>query len=325
VDTGGEVFGSFDARRELVAYLDGFFGRRVDLGRSLELVVLTHPHKDHTLGVAELLAHGIRVRRAVTNGQRSGSGKAGQKKLLDEVPAASRREIGFATLGDVAARTDAVIDPVDCRPPGDPGAGVDPVIKVLWGEIGEDPGWGYEEYDGKREDHHDDENNHSLVLRVDYGKASLLLTGDLEAAAIPDFLAAHAGGLVDVDVYQAGHHGSANGTTRELLAAMTPKVAVISMGPAGRTCAQGHWWQKCYTAYSHGHPRRGVVRELERHVTLSRRNPVTVQVAERPRTFAPQEVRRCVYGTGWTGTVVLTARASDGWIEVEEPAAEPCG
>jgi len=35
---------------------------------------------------------------------------------------------------------------------------------------------------------------------------------------------------LDVDVYEVGHHGSHNGTTEELLDAMTPKIAAISVG-----------------------------------------------------------------------------------------------
>lgn len=330
IDTGGELYGGFDGRRELMAYLDAFFARRTDLGRTLAAVFLTHPHIDHTLGVRALIDDGITIERAVTNGQVPplarrrdlDKGRRGQLDLVDHVPDMWRREVTFPTVADVAPVTDALIDPVDCSGAG--GSGVDPRIRVLWGQIGQDPGWGYETHDRRREDRHDDENNHSLVIRVDYGDASLLLTGDLEQVAIADLLAAYAGGdLLDVDVYQVGHHGSHNGTTQDLLDAMTPKVAVVSMGPAGRKCSWRHPGG-CYTAYQHGHPRRNIVQELDRSVALRRPQPVTVPVARGQRDFVPEEVERCVYGTGWSGTVVLTADAA-GWIAVEEPAAEPCG
>jgi len=330
VDTGGERYAGFDGNRNLVAYLDDFFARRRDLQRTLEVVFLTHPHVDHTRGVEALINAGFTLKRAVTNGQVSAAGPStgldlgerGQRALLDHVPQIWRREVAFSTVSTVAPRTDDLIDPVDCRSAA-PG-GVDPRIRVLWGQIGKDPGWGYTGRENKRRYHFDNENNHSLVIRVDYGASSLLLTGDLEEAALPDFLAAYQGGnLLDVDIYQVGHHGSSNGTTTDLLAAMTPKVAVVSMGPASRKC---QWWRSggCFTAYRHGHPRQGIVQNLERHVTLRRRNPVKVQVARGQEDFVPADVERCIYGTGWSGTVVLGATAA-GWIGVEEPAGEPCG
>jgi len=46
----------------------------------------------------------------------------------------------------------------------------------LSGRRDDNPGWSYEDFDNK--------NNHSIVIRVDFGKASFLFTGDLEKPAI---------------------------------------------------------------------------------------------------------------------------------------------
>lgn len=74
-------------------------------------------------------------------------------------------------------------------------------------------------------------NNHSIVTRVDFGQSSFLFTGDLEEPGIKRLLDRHeTPTLLDVDVYHVGHHGSHNGTTAELLGAVTPKIAVISVG-----------------------------------------------------------------------------------------------
>lgn len=75
-------------------------------------------------------------------------------------------------------------------------------------------------------------NNDSIVLRLDYGAASLLLTGDAEAEAEQAMLAA--GLPLTADVLKIGHHGSDAGTTGEFLAAVQPQLAVISVGAENR-------------------------------------------------------------------------------------------
>src|SRR5262245_14054383 len=47
IDTGGEEGDDFSGNANLSDYLDEFFTRRTDLGRRLDLVVLSHPHIDH--------------------------------------------------------------------------------------------------------------------------------------------------------------------------------------------------------------------------------------------------------------------------------------
>src|SRR5580704_10658045 len=48
VDTGGEDNREFSSTKHLLQYLDGFFNSRPDLHNTLALLVLTHPHLDHT-------------------------------------------------------------------------------------------------------------------------------------------------------------------------------------------------------------------------------------------------------------------------------------
>jgi competence protein ComEC len=71
-------------------------------------------------------------------------------------------------------------------------------------------------------------NNDSLVMRIAGGDgASLLLEGDAETAPEEEMVAA--GGLSST-LLKVGHHGSLTSTTPEFLAAVHPKVAVISVG-----------------------------------------------------------------------------------------------
>ncbi len=70
-----------------------------------------------------------------------------------------------------------------------------------------------------------DENNASVVCRVDYGTVSFLFTGDLEREGEDELL--NAGVPLTTTVLKVGHHGGKNGTTRRFLEAIQPKIAVI--------------------------------------------------------------------------------------------------
>jgi competence protein ComEC len=74
-----------------------------------------------------------------------------------------------------------------------------------------------------------DENNNSLIVRMEYGGFSMLFTGDAEAEE-RDWLVANHAGLLDVNVLKASHHGGNNGTSPAWLAAVTPQAVVISAG-----------------------------------------------------------------------------------------------
>lgn len=73
-----------------------------------------------------------------------------------------------------------------------------------------------------------DENEGSLVCRVDLGESSFLFTGD--AGETSEYLMVSAGAPLDVDVLKVGHHGSAGSSSDIFLAAVTPEYAVVSVG-----------------------------------------------------------------------------------------------
>lgn len=73
------------------------------------------------------------------------------------------------------------------------------------------------------------ENNNSVVVRLEFGAFSMLFAGDAEVAERQWLVDNHAG-LLDVDVLKASHHGSHNGTSADWLAAVSPERVVISAG-----------------------------------------------------------------------------------------------
>ncbi len=300
IDTGGEQDGEFDSDAALTGYLDAFFARRTDLHRTLALVALTHPHIDHTRGVAAVTGR-YTILNAIDNGMTHGSGGAGQSELQqfarDHAATTHYRAVHLEEIPQPLGLTDAVIDPIRCP-------NIDPQIHALWGQVATDPGWPGIRF-GKTP--FQNANNHSVVLRVDFGKASALFTGDLEEPAIRELVKRSTGSdVLNVDVYQVGHHGSINGTLPELVAAMTPEFAVFSMGPATR--------QLTWSAWKYGHPRKEIVDMLQAGIARQR-EPINVQVGLQGEKFVPHKVEKAVYGTAWDGSVVVEATA-DGQFKV---------
>lgn len=86
-------------------------------------------------------------------------------------------------------------------------------------------------------------NDDSLAMKVTYGNTSLLLEGDAERQVERRI----AGEQPDADLLKVAHHGSATSTLPELLAAVHPKFAVISVGARN----------------NYGHPRAEVLQRLQ--------------------------------------------------------------
>ena len=74
----------------------------------------------------------------------------------------------------------------------------------------------------------DNENDNSVGIRMTYGDTSFLIYGDGEEAGEQAMIAS--GEELSSDVLMVSHHGSRNATTKEMLEAVKPGYAVISVG-----------------------------------------------------------------------------------------------
>jgi len=101
------------------------------------------------------------------------------------------------------------------------------------------------------ESHPSRPNDESLVIKISYGATSALLEGDAEKKTEQQV----ARESPQADLLKVAHHGSATSTIPELLAAVHPRFAVISVGVRN----------------VYGHPRREVLERLaEAHVVTYR-------------------------------------------------------
>jgi competence protein ComEC len=89
-------------------------------------------------------------------------------------------------------------------------------------------------------------NNASVVLKIQYGTISFLLTGDIEQEAEEVLL--HRDEGVAATVVKVPHHGSETSSTEAFVQAVRPWVAVISVGRQNKF----------------GHPSRGVLQRYQR-------------------------------------------------------------
>ncbi|MCP4445175.1 MAG: MBL fold metallo-hydrolase [Myxococcales bacterium] len=331
IDTGGEHNDAFDSEQGLIAFLRDFFERRTDLDRTLDALVISHPHIDHTRSIPAILQN-FRVRNVVDNGdvQDDIGGRpqtALHQWIYDHNQEIRKRnnarrqnggsgirfedEIGHYDVSseDISDKglSNGIIDPI----PSCPASQTDPKIQALWGMRL-----------GRREKGHN-ANNDSVVLRVDYGKSSALLSGDLELLSIvwmskhyKDNLA-----ILDTDIYYVPHHGSRNSTGMGWISYVSPKLAVMSVGPYDRHLKT---WPE-FTARSFGHPNKNTVEHLldpEHGVSAMREKPVTAMIGlrgawkETPSEWESRTIRRAIYATGWDGDIAVTAHA-DGKLEVE--------
>jgi competence protein ComEC len=170
--------------------------------RTLDLVVLTHPHADHVGGLVDVL-NSFSVRAIVHN--KIAYQSADYQKFLE---LASQHGIPLHNVfaGDRMALDSATSFSV-WYPPRDArqlsGAGFDP-------------------FDGE------DINDSSLVFELVCGDFTALFTGD-SPDVVQNFLLGE-GVVSPVRVLKVAHHGARDGLSSEFLKKLNPALAIISVG-----------------------------------------------------------------------------------------------
>jgi competence protein ComEC len=167
--------------------------------RTIESVVLTHPHSDHFFGLIGVFSR-YKVRHFYTSG---GASDMPEYRALLEAVRASGARVSAVRPGDS-------LDIAGCGH-----------ADALWP-------------DRSRTDViTKDANTESVVLRVARNDAAspgaaILLMGDATAAVEHALLKANA--PLQADVLKVGHHGSRTSSTPEFLRAVGPKEAIMSLG-----------------------------------------------------------------------------------------------
>jgi competence protein ComEC len=159
--------------------------------RTLDLVILTHPEHDHMAGLLEVLKR-YEVKNILWTGilRPTAEFQEWQKLIAQE-----GAEIHIARSTTCALSESAYLE-------------------ILYP---------FESMEGKEIAN---TNNTSIVARLVFGANSFLFTGDASQAVEKKLLQKD----IDSDVLKVGHHGSKTSSAEEFIRAVSPKIAVISVG-----------------------------------------------------------------------------------------------
>src|SRR5207247_7826197 len=100
IDAGGEETDDNVYGDHLVAYLNKFFERRSDLHKTLDGIIISHPHIDHTKYLMNVF-DSFTVRALVDNGGDSGSGISQLKKARKFV---QEHDLEYIAVNDASIR-----------------------------------------------------------------------------------------------------------------------------------------------------------------------------------------------------------------------------
>src|SRR3989338_123171 len=166
--------------------------------RSIDIIIATHPDKDHIGGLPDVLEN-YEIQTIIDNG--FDADKQIVKHYLNNVEI----EVKTENAKHIIHRMTSVTDFSD---------GVELSFLQSLGENDKEI---------------INSNDGSLIVRVEYGESSFLFTGDA-SSDVEELLISNNPTLIDVDVLKLGHHGSKTSSSQHFLDTVTPTMAVISAG-----------------------------------------------------------------------------------------------
>lgn len=195
IDGGGVRDGSFDTGARIVEP----FLRARGIGR-IDIVALSHPHPDHLNGLFRVLER-FEVGAFWSSGDDGHNPEYGRLIALARARGVAIPEVVTTRLGGASI---VPLGPFESAADGGERIAAPPGLSV---------------------------NDASLVLRVGFAGRGLLFAGDLEADGEGELAGRRdVGQMVAADVLKVPHHGSRTSSTPELIQAVAPALAVISLG-----------------------------------------------------------------------------------------------
>lgn len=167
----------------------------------IDLALVTHLHDDHYKGIASLCN-------------------------LMTVERLGIYEANILKQDDILEETGLNVDNIVYLNKGDK-------IRIdedVWIEVLYPPGYCKEEY---KDILNEDENEYSLIMKVNFKNISILNTGDLGFEGedkIVEMYSGHKENVLKADILKVGHHGSRYSTGDRFLDEVSPKLAVIQVG-----------------------------------------------------------------------------------------------
>jgi len=312
IDAGGEDTTPKDRdAKSIKDALTAFFARRTDLHNTLEAVIISHPHVDHTMNLMTVM-EGFTVHELVDNGD-TNKNASGMPQLTKARDFARANAVSIIAVKDSAIPSGGKALRLSAE------AASSAKITLLSGFR-----------------NCKNQNNDSIAVLIKDGNASALFAGDSEDEDVSgsglgsckdEPQLQHlvnrygASGLLEAKLYHVTHHGSANGVLATEITKVHPAASIISAGrlaPENRTPTAFH-------AFQFGHPRKDALDSLIANTAGSRPGKqvafMTVAGVKSNKDVIPptMQMTKAVYCTCWDGNIDITFAANG------DPRVEPLG
>lgn len=307
IDAGERLVANNKKPERLTGYLDAVFEQRPNLDRVIDTIMITHNHKDHTSALPEI-SKNYAIKNVVST----------MHYLNDDIRGLEQSEpdikLHYLTYEDAKDNFPKgflynEISPVECDTHG-------PTIRVFTGKSDITSAVNVFGYKFTKSHFWRSFHNNSLVIAVDYGKASFIFTGDMETKGIDYMLATYRNHreVFEADVFHVGQHGARKSLTRKLLNAIDPAISVISAGKPFETGPK--------SAMAFGHPRTSVVERLMMAPRTGQRTASIKGWAFSRSNKAPEPINigRHIYCTCWENNIVIEASALSGQYTIQTDA-----